>query len=115
MDQKIKLNIGGVDLILNTNEEPQYMQRLADEVNTRIRELTRDSSYISTTMASIITALEFCDKQKKNHMEISELSETIRKLEDEISGLRLESDEARREIDRINNENQSLRARLARK
>ena len=69
MDNKIKLNIGGVDLILKTNEDPKYMQQLADEVNARIRELTRNNSYVSTTMASVITALEYCDKLKKNNNE----------------------------------------------
>lgn len=115
MYQKVKLNIGGVELPLNTNEEPKYMQQLADEVDSRVRELTKNSTFISTTTASIITALEFCDKLKKNYMEIDELSQKIKALEDELSGLRLESDEARREIDRINNENQALRAKAARK
>lgn len=115
MDNKVKLNIGGVDLILNTTEDPKYMQQLADEVNARIRELTRNSTYVSTTMASVITALEFCDKLKKNYCEIGDMSTDISKLETEITELRLESEEARREIERINNENQRLRAKLARK
>lgn len=115
MDNKIKLNIGGVDLILKTNEDPKYMQQLADEVNTRIRELTRNNSYVSTTMASVITALEYCDKLKKNNNEIGGMNCDISKLETEIIELRLEAEQARREIERINNENKSLRAKLSRK
>ncbi len=114
MEQKVKVSVAGVDLILDTNEEPQYIQQIADEVNSRIRELTKGSTYISTTMASVITALEYCDNQKKNFREISEVQSKVKELEDEISSLRLEADEARREIDRINTENQTLRAKIAR-
>ena len=115
MENKAKLNIAGVDLILNTSEDPKYMESIGEEINTRVREITRNSTYISTTMASILTALEFCDNQKKNFKDIAKLEEEIQKLETEITELRLESDEARREIDRINSENQKLRANLSRR
>lgn len=114
MANKLRLTVGGVELIINSDDDEQYMQSLAHEINRRISELTNKNSYLSTTMACVIAALEYSDKAKKCNIEIGSLHNQIKKLEEDIANLQLESDEARREIDRINKENQTLRGKLSR-
>lgn len=111
---KIKLTVGGMDLYINTDDNEAYMQAIGNEVNKRILDITRNSSFISTTMACVVAALEYCDEAKKTKIDTKEMEDKINSLGEEVATARLESDEARREIERLNKENQLLRAKLSR-
>ena len=114
MANKIKLTVGGMDLFISTEDNEAYMQSIAGEVNRRINDMMNSKSFLSVSAASIFTALEFCDEAKKVKMDTAELENKIKELGEEIACARLESDEARREIERLNKENQLLRAKLSR-
>ena len=46
MANKLRLTVGGVELIINSDDDEQYMQSLAHEINRRISELTNKNSYL---------------------------------------------------------------------
>ncbi len=114
MANKIRLTVGGIDLYVTTDDDEAYMQSIGNEVNQHIKEMTSKNSFLSVTMASVFTALEYCDKAKKTSINTQELHNKIKELSNELACARLESDEARREIERLNKENQTLRAKLSR-
>lgn len=114
MANSVRLNIGGMQLVINTDDDAAYMQSLANQVNHKIAELTANNSYLSTTMAAAFAALEFCDESNKSDLGSEKLKSQIKQLSDELSSAQLECDEARREIQRLNKENQELRGRLSR-
>ncbi len=114
MPNKVRLNVGGMDMVVNTDDDEAYMQSLGNEVNQKIREMTKANPYLSTTMAAAFAALEFCDDANKNRLNKEQLESKIRELNDSLSDSRLECDEARREIERLNKENQTLRGKLSR-
>ncbi|MBQ2677138.1 MAG: cell division protein ZapA [Clostridia bacterium] len=114
MANKIRLNIGGMDIYVSTDDEEIYMQGLGNELNQHMQDMMHKNSFLSTTMAAVITALEYCDNAKKSKAQVETLNAQIARLTEEVAGARMESDEARREIERLNKENQTLRGRLSR-
>lgn len=112
---KIKLTIGGMDLIVTTDDNEAYVQSVGNEVNNRIREITNKSPFLSTTMACVFASLEYCDESRKARMNTADMEERLKSYREEVACARLESDEARREIERLNKENQTLRGKLSRK
>ena len=114
MANKMKLTVGGMDLFITTDDNEAYMQAVAGEVNRKINDMMNSKSFLSVSAAAVFTALEYCDEAKKVKMDTVSLENKINELGDEIACARLESDEARREIERLNKENQTLRAKLAR-
>ena len=47
MPNKVRLNVGGMDMVVNTDDDEAYMQSLGNEVNQKIREMTKANPYLS--------------------------------------------------------------------
>lgn len=114
MANKIKITVGGMDYYIVSDEDEAYIQSIGHEVNRHLEELMRKNSFLSTTMASVLTALDFCDDAKKNIREIDSIKEQAKRATEDAANARMEADEARREIERLNRENQILRGKLSR-
>lgn len=114
MANTVRLTVGGIELVVNTDDDSAYMQSLSAQLNYEITSLMSKNPYLSTTMAAAYVALEFCDQSNKTKMNKDELEQQIKQLNEELSNSRLECDEARREIERLNKENQMLRGKLNR-
>lgn len=114
MANTVKITVGGMEMVINTEDDAAYVQSLGNQINYKISELTRNNPYLSTTMAAAFAALEFCDEANKTTMNKEQLEQQIKELSAELSTTRIECDEARREIERINKENQTLRGKLSR-
>lgn len=112
MANKIKLRVGGMEYIIHTDDDEAYMQNLGNEVNRRLDQLAQANPFLSTTMVAVLAALEYCDNAKKSQIDADSLRAQLRGLTEDAAGARLEADEARREIERLNRENQNLRSRL---
>ncbi len=111
MANKIKLVVGGMEFLINTDDDEMYLQNLGDELNRRLNALSRENGYLSTTMIAVLAALEYCDEAKKAHADAENLRQQMKEFVEDAACARLEADEARREIERLNRENQSLRGR----
>ncbi len=114
MANKVKLNIAGSEYTINTEEEESYILSLSDELNRRISKLMKNNKFLSPSMVASIAALQYCDEAKKRRIECEELrAEASVSLQNEAR-MRLEKEEALREIERITRENRALRAKLDR-
>lgn len=113
MANQIKLIVGGIEYLINTQENESYIQNLGDELNRRLDSLTRENPYLSTTMVAVLAALEYCDESKKAHADAENLRQQMKGYVEDAACARLEADEARREIERLGRENQTLRSRLS--
>lgn len=114
MANKMRLTVGGIELVVTTDDDEGYMQSIANEVNHRIKEMTQKNPQIPITTAAVFVALEFCDESKKSKINTGSLQNQAKSYADELACARLETEEARREIERLNKENQTLRGRLSR-
>ena len=109
MANKIRLNVGGIDYIITSNDEETYVRKIGEELSDKLGKLTRECPYLSTTMVAVLAALEYCDGAKKAQKALEEVKLEQKTLAEEVACLRLETDEARREIERLTKENRQLR------
>lgn len=112
---KIKLNICGVSCALVSEDSEEYMLSVGREVEDAIEAITRQNERASLTLAALIAALNFCDSSHKALASADNLRSQIKDYLEDSSRSRLEADEARREIEKMKKEIQTLRARLAEK
>ena len=112
MANKIRLVVGGLEYCILADEDEAYVRSVGDELNRRLDQISRRNPYLSTTMVAVLAALEYCDNAKKSQIDADSLRAQLRGLTEDAAGARLEADEARREIERLNRENQNLRSRL---
>lgn len=112
---KIKLNICGVSCALVSEDSEEYMLSVGREVETAIEAVTRQNERASLTLAAMIAALNFCDSSHKALASADNLRSQIKDYLEDSTRARLEADEARREIEKMKKEIQTLRARLAEK
>ena len=109
MANKIRLVVGGLEYCILADEDEAYVRSVGDELNRRLDQISRRHPYLSTTMVAVLAALDLCDENKKALSEADDLRMQMKGYMEEAACARLEADEARREIDRLNRENQSLR------
>lgn len=110
---KIRLNICGSECTITSEDNETYVLALGDEVEKSIQSIIHKNDRVSLTLAAIITALSYCDESKKAVAASDNLRSQIKDYLEDSSRSRLEADEARREIERMKQEIQTLRARLA--
>ena len=110
---RVRLVIGGSEYVITSDDDESYITEVAEEVDRAMDQLMQDSSRVSTTMAAVLTALDYCDKYKKESLGSGNLRGQMKDYLEDSSRTRMELDEARREISRLQSEIQSLRMRLA--
>lgn len=109
MNNKIRITVGGIDYIISSSDDETYVRRIGEEVNTKLDMLARSNPYLSTTMAAVMAALDYCDNARKANERCEQAKTELKSISEELACARLEIDGARREIERLNRENRQLR------
>ena len=65
MANQIKLTVGGINYTVKSDESAEYLEQLGDELEERLRRITKRNPTISTTMVAVIAALEASDELHK--------------------------------------------------
>ena len=112
MANKIKIVVGGVDYIVYSDDNEEYLRGLGDELGRRMDLLASSKPFLSTTMVAVMTALDYLDQNKKLAAEIDKLKVQIKDRSEDSASARIDAEEARREIERLSRENSALRAKL---
>ena len=108
---RIRLDICGIECTLGSDDSESYIRSIAEEVEKAITAMQRQNEHLSTAAAAVFASLNFCDDAHKAQASADNLRTQIRDYVEDASRARLEADEARREIERLNRELQTLRAR----
>lgn len=112
MANKIRLNVGGIDYIVASEDDQSYIRKLGEELNSRLDTLQRQKPFLSTTMVAVLTALDLCDEAKKAKNELETAKLEMKRYIEDAACARLEADEAKRELERLSAENARLRNQL---
>jgi len=99
---KVKINIAGTEYIVLSEDKESYVKDLADEVSKKMESMLASSNRYSMTMSAVLTALDFCDEYKKSITASDNLRAQIKDYLEESAKTRIEIDNARREIERLN-------------
>ena len=110
--EKVKHNIAGTEYNIRTDEDPVYIAALGNEINNKITRLMEDNDSLSVVMAATLVALDYCDMYVKAEDCADNLRKQIKEYLEENSHSRTQTDNARREIERLKKENAELKELL---
>ena len=97
MQNRVTVTVGGLKYTLLATEGEDYVHRVADYVNNRLKE-TGGQGGISQMDSAILTAINIADDRFKEQEASENLRRQIKELLEENSKLKLELSEAKREI-----------------
>ena len=109
---RIKLNICGTDYVIISDETEEYMKSIADEVSNEMDEVLKTNVRVSVVMAAALTALKYCDESKKYMNDADNLRTQIKDYLEEAVGARMQADEARKDVLRLEGEIEDLKVKL---
>lgn len=110
---RVHLKIGGSAYTVLTDDAPEYVEELAEELDKEMRSIINENPSLSVTQAAVLTALDKADTCKKSTTSSDNLRAQIKDYLEDSARARMEVDVARREIERLNREISSLRERIA--
>ena len=97
MQNRVTVTVGGLKYTLLATEGEDYVHRVADYVNDKLKETTGKGG-ISQMDSVILTAINIADDRFKEQEASENLRRQIKELLEENSKLKLELSEAKREI-----------------
>lgn len=109
---KIKLSISGADYFITTDEDPNEIQALGNELDGRMNKIMRENARISVTQAAVLAALEYADVAKKAELSAENLRSQIQEYLEDAARAKTNAEVSRREAERLGKELSTLRARL---
>lgn len=110
---KVQVKIGGASYTIVTEDDPEYVENLADALNDEIKAICNANPTLSMTQAAVLVALDQMDACKKANASSDNLRAQIKDYLEDSARARMEVDVARREVERLNREISELRDRLA--
>ena len=101
---RVHLKIGGSAYTVLTDDAPEYVEELAEELDKEMRSIINENPSLSVTQAAVLTALDKADTCKKSTASSDNLRAQIKDYLEDSARARMEVDVARREIERLNRE-----------
>lgn len=95
---RVKLSIGGCELVVVSEDSEAYMMETGARVDDVMRKCMLSGAGMSTTMAAIFAALEFCDGASKEKAAADHLRSQIKAYFDDASHAREEAASLRQEL-----------------
>lgn len=99
---KVTVRIAGNEYVICGAESPEYIQKIALFVDRKLMEITRRNHMLSTTMASVLTAVNFADELYKHQ-------EALGKSDHELSDIKKKYQELKEEANRLRADNARLK------
>lgn len=109
---KVPLKICGYDLIISSDDDEEYVRGIAQKVEDHIGRLINYSNTMSTSMAAIFSALEFCDDAAKAEKAADNLRSQIKDYLEDAVRAKSEASELRRREQNLTRELRELHAKL---
>lgn len=92
---RVKLVIADCEISIASEDSEKYIQETGERVDEYIRGLMNRTPSMSTTLAAIFAALDFCDEATKEKLAADNLRSQIKEYFDEAANLREELAQAR--------------------
>ena len=112
---RVSIKICGSSYTIVTEDDPAYVEELAELIDSEMKSVGQSSPTLSTTQCAVLVALDQADACKKATASADNLRAQIKDYLEDSARARMEVDVARREIERLSKENSNLRNRLAEK
>ncbi len=111
---KTKVKIGGVEYVISSTAEEEYVQRVAYFVDKKLEELSRSDKRLSTAMAAVLTAVNIADDLFRTKEDGEALRGQLLQYADEAGSLKAQNQKLTMENKRLMEENRNLQLQNAR-
>lgn len=106
---KVRLSICGMEYVINTSEEPDYVKSIAYEVETMIERLMEQNNSVTLNDAYMLCILNYADRYKKAEENADHIRSQLTEYLEDAARARVELDEAKRELERLHQEIAALK------
>lgn len=112
MRSKVTVMINDSPYTLVAEEDEAYVKKLAENVDYKIHEILAASPNTSALMATVLTSINFCDEYQKAQENCDNLRVQLKDYLEELTRVKLDLDDSRRENSKLVSEIQALRVQL---
>lgn len=105
---KVCVRIAGNEYILCGGESAEYIQRVALYVDRKANEIMKANHTLSTSMASVLTAVNVADEMFKNKEQKESLQIELEQARKALQELKRDNEELTRQLQKTNEENRQL-------
>lgn len=117
MDEKritTKVKIGGVEYVISSTAEEEYVRHVAYYVDKKLEELSRADKRLSTAMAAVLASVNIADDYFRAREDGETLRGQLLNYADEAGALKTENQRLAMENKRLMEENRNLQLQNAR-
>lgn len=111
MVNKVRLTVAGSPYVISTTDSEEYVLKLAKKLDDDINNVMADNPSLTVTRAAVFCALEYLDDYTKSIGSADNMRSQIKDYLADAAKAKLATDEARREVARLQKELQALRER----
>ena len=112
MEQRYTFTIGGVEMAIISGDSEERVNKIIKKVTDDVTDLIEENVNITTAAASVLTALDYLDETMKIKDDMERLRTQISAYIEDAENAHNEANEAKRQIDLLRREIDSLRIRL---
>ncbi len=112
---KVQIKICGATYSIRTEDDAEYVEGLGEFIDAEMKNIASSNPSLSSIQCAILVALDQADACKKATAAADNLRAQIKDYLEDSARARMEVDVARREVERLNREVNSLRDRLSEK
>ena len=110
---KVKLTICGSNYIVSTTDSEEYVNQLAERLDTDMTEIMTQNPSASVAASAVISALSYLDELNKNASSTDNMRAQIKDYLEDAAKAKLEAENARRQVEKLTAELEALKARQA--
>lgn len=117
MDEKritTKVKIGGVEYVISSTAEEEYVRHVAYYVDKKLEELSKADKRLSTAMAAVLTSVNIADDYFRAREDGETLRGQLLQYADEAGALKAQNQKLTMENKRLMEENRNLQLQNAR-
>ena len=109
----VKLTICGSNYIVSTTDSEEYVNQLAERLDTDMTEIMTQNPSASVAASAVISALSYLDELNKNASSTDNMRAQIKDYLEDAAKAKLESENARRQVEKLTAELNALKAQQA--
>ena len=110
---KVKINICNTDYTIISEDSPEYVLSIAEEVDKEMNNILKNNTRFSVTMVAVLSALQYCDDLHKSIRDCDNIRNQLRDYLEDNASLKIEVNKMKEENVNLKKEIQSLRKRLS--
>jgi len=108
---KVSFRICGAEYVVGTDDDPEYVLELGQELDGKMSKIVRDNPRLSVTQAAVLCALEYADAFKKADLSADNLRSQIQDYLEDAARARTDAEISKREAERLGKELAYLRSK----